>query len=64
MVNVSTLYYVLENLEGKSEDLIDLDEVSELENTYLKDCFSILDNSGIDVRPSVVEKLLQKAREI
>ncbi len=35
MVNVSTLVYVLENLEGKSDELINLEEILELEQKYL-----------------------------
>lgn len=62
MVKVSTLYYVLENLED--EELINLNEIQELESRYLEDFFSILDESGIDVRPSVIKQIMQKANEI
>jgi hypothetical protein len=62
MVNVSTLHYVLENLED--EEWIDLNEIEELERRYLRSVFSFLDDSGMDVRPSVVQDILKKAKEI
>ncbi len=61
MVNVSTLFYVLENLEGKSDDVIDLEEIHELEQKYLKGLFGLIDQAGTKIRPSVIKNILQSA---
>ena len=59
MVNVSTLFYVLENLEGKNVDLIDLDEISAMEERYLKGLLGIIDQSGVEVNPSLIKNILR-----
>lgn len=61
MVNVSTLIYVLENLEGKKEELIDLDEVHELEQKYLNRLFDLIDQNELEINPAVISKILQTA---
>jgi len=59
MVNVSTLIYVLENLEGKDEELICLDEIHELEKRYLNGLFGLLDQAEIIPDPALIDKILQ-----
>lgn len=59
MVNVSTLFYVLENLEGKSTEVIDLEEIQELEEKVLDQLFGMIDHVGIKVPDSVLENILQ-----
>jgi len=61
MVNVSTLFYVLENLEGTKEELIDLEEIHELEKKYLTGLFDMIDQAGLDVRPDLIDNILQSA---
>jgi hypothetical protein len=61
MVNVSTLFYVLENLEEKSDDVIDLEEIHEMEQKYLKGIFGMIDQTGFEVSPSIVKNILQSA---
>jgi len=61
MVNVSTLFYVLENLEGKDEELILLEEVHELEEKYLNGSFGLLDQAEMVADPALVNKILQTA---
>jgi hypothetical protein len=59
MVNVSTLFYVLENLEGKKDELIDLEEILAMEQKVLKRIFEMIDQAGVEVDPSLVENVLQ-----
>jgi hypothetical protein len=61
MVNVSTLFYVLENLEGKDEELICLEEVQQLEENYLNRLFGLLDQAEMIPDPALVNKILQTA---
>ena len=61
MVNVSTLFYVLENLEGKDEELICLDEIHELEEKYLNGLFGLLNQAEMVADPALVDKILQTA---
>ena len=61
MVNVSTLFYVLENLEGKDEELINLEEVHELEEKYLNGIFRLLDQTEMVADPALLNKILQIA---
>ncbi len=58
MVNVSTLFYVLENLEGKDEELFDLEEVRQLEQKYLN---KLLDQVDFEANPALVSKIIQNA---
>jgi hypothetical protein len=59
MVNVSTLFYVLENLEGKSDDVIDFEEIHEMEQKYLKGIFGLIDQAGSEISPTIVKNILQ-----
>ena len=61
MVNVSTLVYVLENLEDKSDELINLEEILELEQKYLGKFFEMIDRTKLEVKPALVDKILQAA---
>ncbi len=61
MVNVSTLVYVLENLEDKSDELINLEEILELEQKYLGKFFEVIDRTKLEVKPALVDKILQAA---
>jgi hypothetical protein len=61
MVNVSTLIYVLENLEGKNQELINLEEVHELEQKYLNRLFDLVDQNELEVSPALITKILQTA---
>jgi hypothetical protein len=61
MVNVSTLCYVLENLEGKNEDVIDLEEIHELEEEFMKGFFGMIDRAPMEISPFLVNKILQSA---
>ena len=61
MVNVSTLVYVLENLEDKSDELINLEEILELEQKYLGRFFEMIDRTKLEVKPALVDKILQAA---
>ncbi len=59
MVNVSTLFYVLGSLEGENDEMIDLEEIYDLEQKYLKGLFGMIDQAEIRVRPSLVENILR-----
>ena len=61
MVNVSTLVYVLENLEGKDEKLIKLEELLEEEEKYVRKVFGKLDQSNLQVRPGLIKNILKTA---
>ena len=61
MVNVSTLVYVLENLEGKDEKLFKLEELLEEEEKYVRKVFGKLDQSNLQVNPRLVEHILKTA---
>jgi len=59
MVKVSTLFYVLENLESKNEELIDLEEINKLEQNYLVPLLGSLDKLEFKADPALVNKVLQ-----
>jgi hypothetical protein len=61
MVNVSTLVYVLENLEGKKEEIINLNEVHDLERKYLDGLFARLDRIEMEMNQAIMDKILQAA---
>jgi hypothetical protein len=61
MVNVSTIVYVLENLEGKDGELINLEKLLEEEEAYVKRIFGKLDDSDLRVNPRLVEHILRTA---
>jgi hypothetical protein len=61
MVNVSTLFYVLENLEGEAAEAFDLDEILEMEQKYIKGLFDRLDQDRFEVRPAVIQNILRTA---
>ncbi len=59
MVNISTLFYVLENLEGNRDEAIDLGEILDLEYKYLKGIFEIIDRAKPEIRSTVMENILR-----
>ena len=61
MVNVSTLIYVLENLESKDGELTNLDELLEEEEAYVKRIFGKLYDSNLQVNPGLVGQILNTA---
>ena len=61
MVNVSTLVYVLENLESKERALTNFEELLGEEEAYLKKLFSKLDESDLQVNPGLVKRVLKTA---
>ena len=61
MVNVSTLVYVLENLESKEGALTNFEELLGEEEEYLKKLFSQLDESDLQVNPGLVKRVLKTA---
>ena len=64
MVNVSTLVYVLENLEDNIDELINLEEIFEMESKYLFYFFEKIDRMPIGVRSALVDKILQTANSL
>ena len=60
MVKVSTLVYVLENLEQEKNELFDVNEIFELEESLLGKISGILDPSDFLARPNLVEEVLRK----
>ena len=64
MVNVSTLVYVLENLESKDGELTNLEELLGEEEAYLKEIFGRLDESNLQVNPGLVKRILKTASTI
>ena len=64
MVNVSTLFYVLENLEDKDGELIDLNEIHELEQTFLPGLFQLIEKAILEVRPGLVESIILQSAGI
>ena len=61
MVNVSTLVYVLENLESKDGELTNLEELLGEEEAYVKKIFGKLDKSNLQVNPGLMEHILKTA---
>ena len=61
MVHNSTLVYVLENLEEKSEEVFNIDEVLDFENSQIQNLFEIIDRTIEKVSPEVIQKILQTA---
>ena len=61
MVNVSTLVYVLENLESKDGELTNLEELLGKEEEYVKRIFGKLDESILQVNPELVKRILKTA---
>lgn len=61
MVNNSTLVYVLENLEDKSDEIFNLEEVLEIENSQIQRLFEVVDKGIKEVSPEVVERILRTA---
>jgi len=61
MVSVSTLVYVLENLESKDGELTNLEELLGEEEAYLKKIFSKIDQSNMQVNPGLVKRILKTA---
>jgi len=59
MAKISTLFYVLENLESNEGAIINPEEIHKLEQKYLDEVFGLLEKASIEVRPSVIEKILQ-----
>jgi hypothetical protein len=64
MVNVSTLVYVLENLESKDGELTNLEELLGEEEAYVKRIFGKLDKSNFQVNPGLVKRILKTASTI
>ena len=64
MVNVSTLVYVLENLESKDGALTDLGELLREEEAYVTKLFGKLDESNLQVNPELVKRILKTASTI
>jgi len=64
MVNVSTLVYVLENLESKDGELTDLEDLLREEEAYVKKLFGKLDESNLQVNPGLVKRILKTASTI
>ena len=64
MVNVSTLVYVLENVESKDGELTNLEELLGEEEAYVKKVFGKLDESNLQVTPGLVERILKTASTI
>ncbi len=64
MVNVSTLVYVLENIEGKEDPLTNLEKLLEEEEAYVKKIFERLDDSNLQINPGLVEHILKRASTI
>jgi len=59
MAKISTLFYVLEDFDSKGEVIINPEEIHMLEQKYLNGIFGLLEKAGMEVRPSVIEKILQ-----
>ena len=58
MANIFTLVYVLE--EDRNE-LIDLREVFELENSVFRNISEVLDQNEFEAKPELVSKILKKS---
>lgn len=61
MVNVSTLVYVLEHLEGEKSELVDLNEISNLEQSVLNELSGILNQVEFEAKPQLVKEVLQRS---
>ncbi|MFC2098392.1 hypothetical protein ACFLSP_01470 [Bacteroidota bacterium] len=58
-MNVSTLFYVLDDLDSKNDVLINLEEIYELEHKYFHGIFGKIDRLGFEVNPGVIQNILQ-----
>jgi len=59
MAKISTLFYVLENLESNEGVIFNPEEIQKLEQKYLDTVFGLLEKASIEVRPAVIENILQ-----
>lgn len=60
MVNVSTLFYVLDDLDAKNDAVINLEEIHELEQKYFHGFFGTIDKLSFEVSPGVIKNILQR----
>ena len=58
MSKVSTLVYVLDK---DRNELIDVGQVYELEDSLFRDIFTILDQNEFTAKPELVSKILKKS---
>ena len=59
MAKISTLFYVLENLEGNEGMIVNPEEIQKMEQMYLDGIFGLMEKAVIEVRPAVIDKILQ-----
>ena len=60
MASISTLFYVLENLEHGSHELYDVEEIFRLEQNLLGKIYNVLDQSEFTADPKIVKDILRK----
>jgi len=64
MVKISTLFYVLDDIEERSENVFNLDDYQEEEETEFTDIWEMLDRLQIEVNPQLVDRLMKVLPEM
>jgi hypothetical protein len=64
MVKVSTLFYVLEDIEGRNGKIYDLDDYQEEQETKYTGIMDWLSGLELEVDQKVVDRLLKMLPEI
>ncbi len=59
MVKISTLFYVLDDIEGRSAKVFNLDDYQEDEETEFTDIWEMLDRLQIEVDQQLVDRLMK-----
>jgi len=64
MVKISTLFYVLDDTEGRSEKIFNLDDYQEDEETEFTDIFELLDKLQIEVDQQIIDRIMKLLPEM
>lgn len=64
MVKISTLFYVLDDIEERSGKIFNLDDYQEDEETEFTDIFEMLDRLQIEVDQRLVDRLIKMLPEM
>ena len=64
MVKISTLFYVLDDIEERSGKVFNLDDYQKDEETEFTDIFEMLDRLKIEVDQQLVDRLIKMLPEM
>ena len=64
MVKISTLFYVLDDTEGRSEKIFNLDDYQEDEETEFADIMEWLDRLQLEVDQRIIDRIMKLLPEM